>query len=184
MRSIVVKEMMVPLEDYATVSQEASLYEAVAALEDAQRKFDQDRYRHRAVLVYDSSGNIVGKLSQLDVLKSLEPRYDGIGDLGEAARYGVDAHRIREMIKEYGLWKQPIDDICRKAGVLKVKEVMYTPTQGEFVAENATLNEAVHQLIVGKHQSLLVTRGKKIVGVLRLTDVFRKVTDLMKACEL
>ena len=36
MRSIIVKEMMVPIEEYATVRLEATLYEAVLALEKAQ----------------------------------------------------------------------------------------------------------------------------------------------------
>jgi len=54
-----VKELMVPLAKYATVSQEATLFEAVMALEKAQEKFDQSRYRHRAVLIYDKNGNIV-----------------------------------------------------------------------------------------------------------------------------
>jgi hypothetical protein len=54
METILVKEMMIPLADYATVSEEANLYEAVVALEEAQRSFDQDKYRHRAILVYDA----------------------------------------------------------------------------------------------------------------------------------
>lgn len=44
-------------------------------LEKSQKRFDDERYRHRAILVLDNSGNVVGKLSQLDVLKALEPRY-------------------------------------------------------------------------------------------------------------
>ena len=67
-----VKDLMVPLEEYATVSEEANLHEAVLALEKAQSRFRQDRYKHRAVLVYDKEKRIVGKLSQLDVIKGLE----------------------------------------------------------------------------------------------------------------
>jgi CBS domain containing-hemolysin-like protein len=39
MESILVKEMMIPLEDYATVSEDATLYEAVRALEETQQTF-------------------------------------------------------------------------------------------------------------------------------------------------
>ncbi|HDR15580.1 MAG TPA: CBS domain-containing protein [Desulfobacteraceae bacterium] len=184
MKSVLIKDIMVALEDYATVSEEATLYEAVNALEEAQKRFDENKYRHRAVLVYDSKGNIIGKLSQLDVLKSLEPKYDGIGDLKGLSRYGVDAERIRHMIKEYGLWRQPLDNICRKAATVKVKEIVRTPSQGEYIEENATLNEAIHHLIIGQHQSLLVKRGNKIVGLLRLTDVFKEITTLINTCEI
>jgi hypothetical protein len=37
---------------------------------------------------------------------------------------------------------------------------------------------------MGRHQSLLVNRGEGIVGVLRLSDVFKKVSDNIKACKL
>ena len=38
MKSILVKEMMVPIADYATVDEDATLYEVVLALEGAQQK--------------------------------------------------------------------------------------------------------------------------------------------------
>jgi len=184
METITVKEMMIPVENYATVSEEANLYEAVIALEEAQKKFVQDKYRHRAILVYDKNRRVVGKLSQLDVIRSLEPKYEGMGDLKDLTRFGLSADYLRQMIKDHGLWKQPIDDICRTAASLRVKDIMHAPTQGEHVAEDATLNEAVHRLIVGRHQSLLVTRGEEIVGVLRLTDVFSKICDFIKVCKV
>lgn len=185
MESIRVKDMMVPLADYATVSEDATLAEAVIALKEAQEHFDQNRYRHRAILVLDKRRSVVGKVSQIDTLKALEPKYRGLGDLAELeGLYGLKTDSIRQMIADHGLWKQPIDDICRKAASLKVKEIMHTPTQGEYVQEDANLNEAIHQLILGRHQSLLVTRGRDIVGVLRLTDVFHRVGDLMAACGL
>ena len=58
---------------------------------------------------------------------------------------------------------------------------MYTPTKGEFIDKDANLNEAVHQLIIGRHQSLIVSSGKEIVGILRLSDVFREVCNMIKA---
>jgi CBS-domain-containing membrane protein len=133
----------------------------------------------------DKIGNVVGKISQTDALKALEPKYRGLGGLEEVeGLYGLKVENIRQMMTDHGLWKKPIDDICRKASNLKVKEIMHTPTQGEYVAEDATLDEAVHQLILGHHQSLLVTRGRRIVGVLRLTDVFHRVSELMAACSV
>jgi CBS-domain-containing membrane protein len=62
---------------------------------------------------------------------------------------------------------------------------MYTPTEGEYVSMDATLDQALHQLVVGHHQSLLVTKdGKEIVGILRLTDLFQQISEMIKACNL
>lgn len=184
MESILVKDMMVPLADYATVNEDATLAEAVIALQEAQEHFDQNRYKHRAILVYNNKNQIVGKVSQLDVLRSLEPKYESLDDLNRLALLHVDVDYIRKMMDEYGLMQKPMDDICRKAATIKVKDIMHIPAKGEHIAEDATLNEASHQLIVGAQQSLLVTRGNNIVGVIRLSDVFQRVSDLMAACAI
>lgn len=179
-----VRDLMVPLEEYATVSEEATLYEAVVALEEAQRSFDQSRDRHRAILVLNKQGKVVGKLSQHDVIRGLEPSYDRIGDFRGSSRMGFSPEFIRSLLKNYALWEKPLREICRKAAEIKVKDIYYTPTKGEFVREEDTLNTAIHQLIVGHHQSLLVTRGQEVVGILRLSDVFRAVCRMIMECKL
>jgi len=180
MESILVKEMMVPLEDYATVSEDATLYEAVRALEEAQKTFNAGAYKHRAVLVYNARGKIVGKLSQLDVLKALEPKYQDVSDFKELDGYGINADYIRNLVKELGLLRKPLDDICRKAAAVKVKNVMYSPSEGEYVDEKAPIESVIPQFVHGAHLSLLVTRKNKIVGILRLADVFAAVFHAME----
>jgi CBS domain-containing protein len=183
-KTIAVKDLMVPLAEYATISEQATLYEAVLALEKAQEAFDPKRHRHRAVLVFDKKNKIVGKLGQLDILKSLEPKYAEMGDLGPLSRTGFSPQFLRSMVEKFALWDESLTDICRKAAKLKVKDIMYTPTEGEYVEENASLGEAIHQLVMGHHQSLLVTSGQQIVGILRLVDVFKDVCEAMKSCGL
>ena len=184
MESKTVKEMMIPLSDYATVQQDATLFDAVQALKQAQNQFARNRYQHRAVLVFDDKKQIVGKLAQLDVLKSLEPKYKGLDELDNLALLHVDVDAIRNSMETYGLWQKPIDDICRKAAAVKVRDIMEKTGKGEYIEEDETINTAIHQMVVGQKQSLLVTRGEKIVGILRLTDVFKQICDLMEACEV
>jgi CBS domain-containing protein len=183
-KTITVRVLMVPLAEYATVSEEATLYDAVLALEKAQEAFDPKKQRHRAVLVFDKKNKIVGKLGQLDILKALEPRYAEMGDLGTLSRTGFSPQFLRSMIQKFALWDESLRDVCSKAARLKVKDIMYTPTEGEYVEESASLGEAIHQLVMGHHQSLLVTREEEIVGILRLADVFKEICDTMKTCEL
>ena len=185
MKTRKVKDLMVPLAEYATVNEEASLHAAVLALEEAQKHFRQDRYKHRAILVLDKSKHVVGKLSQLDVLKGLEGGYKKMGDFKGISHTGFSTEFIKSMVDKYDLWKKPLEDICRRSPHIKVKDIMYTPTEGEYVHQEATLDQALHQLVVGHHQSLLVTRdGKEIVGILRLTDVFQEVCEMIKVCQM
>jgi CBS domain-containing protein len=184
LKTIAVKDLMLPLSEYATVPQDATLYDAVLALEAAQEASDPQRHRHRGVLAFDKNNKIVGKLGQLDILKTLEPKYAQMGDLGPLSRAGFSPQFLKSMVEKFALWDKPLSDICSKAARMKVKDIMYTPTEGEYVEENASLGEAIHQLVMGHHQSLLVTRGEEIVGILRLVDVFKEVCEAMKSCEL
>ena len=186
MKTITVKDLLVPLEEYATVSEDATLFDAVSALEEAQEALDRDRYLylHRAVLVYDKNKKIVGKISQLDVLRALEPKYENVGDLERLSRAGFSPSFLKTMLKQEALWENPLRDICVKAASFRVKTFMYTPTEGEYISEDATLEEAVHLLVMGHHHSLLVTRGEAIIGILRLTDVFAEIFHLMKICAI
>ena len=184
LKSYFVKDLMVPLSEYATVTEDATLYEAVLALEKAQENFEDThtRYSHRAVLILDEGGDVIGKLSQMDALRALEPKYQKMVKGAGLHRYGFAKEFEESILEKFGLFAGPMEDICRKAGEKNVKEFMYTPTEGEYVSADATLELAIHQLIIGHHQSLLVAQGKKIVGILRLTDVFAAVFHKMKEC--
>jgi CBS domain-containing protein len=185
MKTRKVIDLMVPLAGYATVNEDADLYAAVLALEEAQKRFRQDAYKHRAILVLDKGRRVVGKLSQLDVIKGLEGGYKKMGDFKGISHTGFSTEFIKSMVDKYDLWQKPLEDICRRAPHIKVKDIMYTPTEGEYVPQDASLDQALHQLVVGHHQSLLVTKdGKEIVGILRLTDVFQEICGMIKACQL
>jgi predicted transcriptional regulator len=183
MQNITVKDLMVPLDEYATVRDDASLYEAVKALEKAQKDFNRGRYLylHRAILVYDKNKKIIGKISQLDVLKALEPRYRDMGDFSAISRAGLSVEFIKSIMDHYDLYQRSFTEACMTASDLRVKDVMYTPGSDEYVDENDFLGNAIHHLVMGHHQSLLVTRGKDIVGILRLTDVFNEVFETMES---
>ncbi len=174
MKSSSLKELMVPLTEYATVSEDANILEAIIALDDAQRAFDQNRYRHRAVLVMDKQKHVVGKLSQHDIIQSLEPKYKESKERKSSAHdhFGFSKKFIESASMQYGIWDKPLQNLYKKALEQKAKSYMYKPSEGEYINVSANMDETIHQLIIGKHHSLLVTNGSEIVGVVRLTDVF------------
>ena len=175
---------MVPLAQYATVSEDATLVEAVRTLEQAQRAFDKERYRHRAVLVLDREGRLVGKLSQHDVLRALEPNYCSVSGLDSVSRFGLSPQYLESIARQHGLWSTPLEGLCRSSTRLRVKEIMHAPDQGEYIEEDSPVTKALHHLVMGCHHSLLVTdKQHEIVGVLRLTDVFSLVCQTLQDCD-
>lgn len=184
MKSIFVREIMVPLSEYATVSEDATLFEAIIALEEAQTKHVKTPYSHKAILVFNKDNRIVGKVGQVDVLRALEPKYGSIIDLGSLSRFGYTNHFLKSLVSQYQLWDKPLNDICKKAGSLKVKTFMVVPTEGEYISEESSLDEAIHMFVMGNHQSLIVKKGSEIIGILRLVDLFHKISETIKLCSL
>jgi CBS domain-containing protein len=177
-----VKDLMIPLSEYATVSEDATLSEAVAALKQSQTNFDQAKYRHRAILILDADQQIVGKVNLHAILKSLEPKYDDMFSDTGPTHMGFTRKYQKDMFESIKLWQDPLDQICTKAAQMKVKTFMATPKESAMIEPDAPLGEAIHQLVLGHHQSLLVTKDKKVVGVLRLTDAFEFVSEAILAC--
>ncbi|MCK4984048.1 MAG: CBS domain-containing protein [Desulfobacterales bacterium] len=182
MKTITVKELMVPLEEYATVSQEATLREAVLALEKAQMALDPSRHKHRAILVLDESGKVVSKITMKNILVALEPNYGKVEGMGVLERSGYSPDLIRSMLEDNALWTEPLQFVRERATKLKVGDFIQALSEGEYIDDNATLGEAIHQLVVYPYHSLLVTSGDEVLGILRLSDVFTKICDIIKGC--
>jgi CBS domain-containing protein len=180
MKSMNVNSLMVPLSDYATISEDSYVYQAMIALKKAQTEYNKKRYLHRAILVYNKNKKIVGKLSQSDVIKAMEPDFKKIINGDSLSRFGISDEFLKNVMNTYDFWDLPLDAMCKTAGKIKVGDIMYVPTNQEYVEENSTLKEAVHRLIVGNHHSLLVTKNNEITGILRLADIFETVEEYME----
>jgi len=182
-----VKDLMVPLSEYATVKEGATLFEAVLALEKAQEEYDHTKYRHRAIMVLDEKNRVVGKLNHMDVLKAIEiePKDDTFYKLSELSDFGFSDRFISSLIKDRPRKGIPLKNLCKKASRIKVEEIMQAPLEEEYVSPETPLESAIHQMVIGQHSlSLLVAQDKEIVGILRLSDVFGAIFHTMKECEI
>lgn len=184
MKTYSVKDLMVPLSDYATVTEDASLFDAVQALITAQERFNNSKYPHRAVIILDKGGKVVGKVNQLDVLKALEPKYREMLEREGLAKFGFSRKFMKSLLTNYHLWDSPLKDICIKGAAIPVSTIMESPTESELIEEDATLDEAIHQLVLGYHQSLLVMKKEIVTGILRLSDVFDAFSKIIGQCPI
>ncbi len=184
MEIITAEDLMVPVEEYATVREDATLQDAVFALEEAQERRNKSKrpYMHRGILVLDAKGKVVGKIGMIDALMALEPRYKEIGDVRSLSGSGFNPNFLRTMLEAMNFCDVSLSELCAKAAVKKVRDFMYTPTEGEFVDAEASLCDAIHQFVIGRHMGLLVVRDGEIIGILRLSDVFMKVFEMLKQC--
>ena len=176
----IVKDLMVPLEDCATVGQEMTICQAILALErsrDNQIAFGAASM-YRALLVLDDESRVVGKLGQTDIVLNLDPRYQSHGSsqaIAHTATAGLSPALLKSLVQWDSLWNESFKDRCRKLLNLKVKDCMCGATSEECVLESDPVQVAIHKLTIGCHQSLLVAGNDRVVGILRLSDIFEQI---------
>ena len=174
-----IKDLMVSLDDYAVVPEDATFREAVLALDTAQKRLPSDKHRHRAVLVRDAQKRVIGKIGLLAFLRALEPGSYKDTDIEAVSRPGVSAESIAEMKEHFRLLEESAVDQCRSAANLPVRDIM--EPVGAGIDVDASLGEAVHQLVARQVQSVLVKRGGEVVGLLRLSDLFSEITRFIRS---
>lgn len=167
------KDLMLSLDEYATVSQDSTIQEALSALSMAQQGLTGNRHHHRAVLALNEEGKVVGKLSHWAVLRCLEPQYLNNDDIVSLSRTGLTDELIQSLRDSMSLFSGSVRQMCRDAARLRVRDAM-VPV-GESIDENAALSEVIHKFVLTHAQSMLVTRANRVVGILRLSDVFEEV---------
>lgn len=184
METIKVKDLLRPFEGYPRVSEDASLFEAVQALEEGSKRLDDKGHRFMAALVCNKAGKVIGKLNRMDVLTCLEPEYLTNEELKKVSRFGLTPEFLHSMLDGLDLWKAPLQDICRKSYGKTVGELVSQQSSTVFIDADIPLGKAVHQIIMSRCQALIVTSSGEAIGLLRLVDVFDQVAAKMKACQI
>lgn len=167
-----VKDLMIPVGDYKTISAQDSLGEAVALLSDSS---------HRDLMVVNADGNLEGVLTITDILIALEPNYKKLGkkDLDSDI---LSNRYVADLFKEFNLWSDTLEKLCKTGCTVKVADAMYVPATNEYLSEEDDLEQGIHRYIVGFHQPIIVRSNGDITGVLRLSDVFDEIKKRMLAC--
>lgn len=172
-----VKDIMVPLDRYGLVPQDATLVEAVRVLQKAQKNRDRDRQPFRAVLIIDEDRNVIGKLGELAFLKALEPKRNVQGDVRRMSDAGVSDQAINMLMSHYEFFQDKLSTLCMRAKDVRVKEVMHPIT--ESIDADILLGEAIPKMILWDTLSVIVTSKGKTVGLLRISDICQEIAAQM-----
>lgn len=177
-----VKEVMTPVGNLAVVDENSSLFEAILAIGAVRKENPAYGLRCPAALVSAENGQITGYLDFRGMLKSLEPRY---GEIAETVmEKGFSPEWIESELRKYGLWADALEDICKKAGEITVKTLVNVPTKEQVLDANASLNEAVFQMVLTGNDYLFIKSGEKLTGVISLSDMVTHVCDAIKNCRV
>lgn len=164
----VVKDYLIPLEKYPHIHKSKTVADAVGVILSFTCG-ENERLRYSELLVIDNGDTCVGRVTLQDILYGLDKRLFDVSSVKgfEGKRSDYPDLTI--------LWEDSFYKDCVKRGVTPVTEVMSKATAR--VKENDSLLKALYILLHSKEVVLPVVDGDKILGVVRLEELFKAVTS-------
>ncbi len=166
-------EIMIPIEQYPSVRDTATLREAIAAIEGVQLEVDLRKSLPRVLLVFDAIDVMVGYVRRRDIMRGLEPRSIVSQPLDYRKKpfdVGIDPN-LSELSYDRAL-KGILEQAERP-----VTEVM-RPNEVLIDAEDH-LMKAVYEMVSNNLSHLPVIQDGHLVGVVRSVDVFHELAQLV-----
>ncbi|MEW6350939.1 MAG: CBS domain-containing protein [Thermodesulfobacteriota bacterium] len=174
-----VRDLLVPLHEYATTTVDKTLRDAVPVLRRLYCQLEEGKCTqagHRNILVLDLEGNLVGILSFRSILQVLVPEIAG----GLTAK--LEALGVSIAFAQAGA--ADLDEaatgfrarVIRNAGT-KVQDVMLK-VRGTIDAD-AELMDALKLMHANRITVLPVYESEKLAGVVRESDLFLTVAEIL-----
>jgi hypothetical protein len=180
-KTIRVEELMVPLGEYVQLDENKTLYDAIMALRRLQK--EQKENIHTSVLIVTQEGSIATMLTILDIFRIMEPKYKDVEDI-DLSRFGMQPGYVESILESFDLWANPLEDVCRKTTRIVLKDIEWEMIPRDVIDAEATLDLAVHRMIVNNKHSLLVKKKDTFVGVLRSFDIFGTFCKAIEQCDI
>jgi len=167
-----VEEVMISIEDYSTLSAEATVKEAIDKL---RLSFSSKMATgcimetgHRSLLVIDDSGQAQGLLAILDLLQAIMPAY-----MSAPKPSTADSIQYSPMFWA-GMFTWETKELAKR----RIKEIM-SPAPLTIGAQ-ASLMEAAYLMVTNQERRLAVVRAGKVIGVIREQDLFFEMEKTLR----
>ena len=174
-----VRKRMISIGNYATVTLDATLQEAILSLRKSYCELDSGMCTEagpRTVLVMDDRERLTGILDFRSFLKTLIPELAG-GLSAKLAALGVSMTFAQADASELDESRLGFNARVVKNAETHVKNIMLK-VRGTIDAD-ASLMDALKAIFRNKISVLPVYEGDELVGVIRDTDLFLAVADIL-----
>ena len=175
MKKILVRELMIPLDSFPSVNEDATLADAIMEMQRSQLTLPPNLHRYRAIIVKSHYGKVIGKLGHFDFLRALEPKYTHLHDIDQLRKANLSVNFINDIMEQYHFWEDEMYDLYDRIYTVNVKE--YMQPIDRTININASLPQAIHQLLMQQNISLMVADGDEIIGILRISEIYNDLVS-------
>lgn len=114
------------------------------------------KFKFDGIPVVDSSGNLVGEVSERDLLRSAVPDFEALIPGAQTARD-----------------LEPFEDLLRHEDMIRVKDVMNREVA--TISDTAQVIEAAARMLARNTERLMVVRDNRLVGIISRSDIISKI---------
>lgn len=158
----VVRDLMVPLDNFPHVKGNASLRDAFAKLHAASGSSEL----FRNILVLDEKDRLIGTVGLKNVLHAMLPEYLRHGSAHfQGGNQDITALSV--------LWQEDCAENCRQANKILARD--HVSPVAATIGADEPLTKAAFLFATTPINVLPVVAGKQLVGVIRLVDVFDEI---------
>jgi CBS domain-containing protein len=174
-----VRDLMIPISDYSVTSADKTLQEAILEMRRIYCEVESGKCTeagHRTSLVMSPDGKLDGILDFQCILRALMPEIAGklsdkLAALGLSIAFAeADAHDLDEA--KAGFKERVLENARTKVGAIMLK------LRGHIDAD-AEMMDALKMMHRSKVTVLPVFEGDKVVGVLRDSDLFLSIANIL-----
>ena len=171
---------MRPVHEFQSIPSSATFMEALETLDKADLAFRSGNAPERIVLVVGDRGQVVGKLSPMDVVRALEPNFDFIDNLKPGFHTRLVQASLDTMKEQFRAVHKPLINLRQKAERIQIRDFITMPRADQMTLPEETLDKAFNLFIAYRHGSLFVQDGEQIVGLIRFSDLYHKIREAIQ----
>lgn len=163
------RDLMVPISEYPHIRDDVPVREAFAIL---KKNFDQGK-GYRTILVLDGNNQLKGILTLRDMIRAVGP------DFLKKESFGGGHGQYEGFQQEFPaltqIWQESFSEKCKEAAGKAVKESMKR-FEDKVLADD-TIAKCAYLMSVRDVVVLPVVDKERVVGVVRMVDIFREISD-------
>lgn len=170
--TLLVKNVLIPLENYPHLNENKSLYDAVQEFKEFTVE-DTNRLRYAEMFVVNDDNQLVGKVDLNGIFHALAPSLFASEKVRKYEGKGAEFPNLAILLEESFL------KTCGEQRTIPVKDFM--SKIDHTVKPDTSMLKTLMLMMNAKNHTFPVVSDNKIVGVIRLEEIF---LDICGYCKL
>lgn len=169
-----IREIMIPVTQYPSVRDNATLRDAIAMIVSAELEVDLKKSLPRVILVFDGIDVLVGYIRRRDIMRGLEPSFL----ISQPLEY---RQKLFDVAVDPNLSELTYDRVVKgiqSQADRPVSDVM-CPFEATIDADDHVM-KAVYEMVSLNVSLIPVLHEGNLVGVVRSVDVFHELAELLR----